>query len=285
MRAELASHPSQCTLAYWHQPPWSSTASGGVHNMRTIWADLANAGVELVLTAHFHHYERFADLNASGQPVAGGAGLREIIAGHRRGKPGKLRGPDAGARVPGADRSATGSWPSRSASGSYSWQYRQVGGAQRTRAPRRVTPDPLRPAGACVGTSGRPPSARLKARTSRVSPRDLGSVTPEAPRRQLGDAIVRSQPDDRVRALLHRAWCLISSQLRAHPAGAHRGDERTLVELGGEDPGERARSRSSSTCGTPAPCRPSRRAAPCPTRRSRSEAAQSCAGDAAARPG
>ncbi|HYX83996.1 MAG TPA: metallophosphoesterase, partial [Gaiellales bacterium] len=67
IRNDLAAHPAQCTLAYWHQAPWSSV-SGGVTNTRTFWADMVNAGVDLVLVAHFHHYERFADLDANGQP-------------------------------------------------------------------------------------------------------------------------------------------------------------------------------------------------------------------------
>ena len=49
--------------------------------MRPIRSDLANGGAELVLNGNFHHYERFADLDSSGQPVTDGTGMREIIAG------------------------------------------------------------------------------------------------------------------------------------------------------------------------------------------------------------
>jgi Fibronectin type III domain/Calcineurin-like phosphoesterase len=129
VRAELASHPTQCTLAYWHQPPWSSTASGGVRNMRTIWADLVNGGVELVLTAHFHHYERYADLDATGQPAAPGAvGTREIIAGIGGESQGSFTGltPAPGSQV---RLTGYGVLALTLGSGSYSWQYRQIGGA------------------------------------------------------------------------------------------------------------------------------------------------------------
>ena len=106
MPAELASHPTQCTLAYWHQPPWSSQRTGGVRNMRTIWADLVSGGVELVLTAHFHHYERFADLDASGPaPAPGGAGTREIIAGIGGESQGNFTGPTP---APGSQVRLTG---------------------------------------------------------------------------------------------------------------------------------------------------------------------------------
>ena len=32
--SDLAAHPGQCTLAYWHQAPWSSV-TGGVANTRS----------------------------------------------------------------------------------------------------------------------------------------------------------------------------------------------------------------------------------------------------------
>ena len=82
LRGDLAAHPSQCTLAFWHEAAWSTSGSPhGVAAMRPIWADLANAGVELVLSGHFHHYERFGNLNAAGQPVPAGTGTREIVQG------------------------------------------------------------------------------------------------------------------------------------------------------------------------------------------------------------
>jgi hypothetical protein len=47
--------------------------------VQTIWQILYNAGAELVVNGHEHHYERFAEMNASGAAVSGG--LREIVAG------------------------------------------------------------------------------------------------------------------------------------------------------------------------------------------------------------
>jgi hypothetical protein len=123
VRADLAAHPNQCTLAYWHQAAWSTTG-GGTVDMRTIWKDLANAGVELVLGGHYHHYERFADLNANGQPVANGTGTREIIAG-TGGESQNLSGTPA----PGSQVRAKGFGilALTLASGGYSWQYKQIG--------------------------------------------------------------------------------------------------------------------------------------------------------------
>ena len=81
LQNDLAAHPNACTLAYWHQAAWSTTGGGGTTDVRPFWSVLANAGADLVLSGHYHHYERFADLNANGQPVANGSGMREIIAG------------------------------------------------------------------------------------------------------------------------------------------------------------------------------------------------------------
>jgi len=80
LQADLAANPSQCALAYWHKPRWSSGATHGSDSgMQTLWQVLSNAGVELVINGHEHHYERFAEMNASGSAVS--SGLREIVVG------------------------------------------------------------------------------------------------------------------------------------------------------------------------------------------------------------
>jgi acid phosphatase type 7 len=80
LKAELAAHPSQCVLAYWHQPRWSSGRQYGSNdNFQTLWQILYEAGAELVINGHEHHYERFAQMNAKGQAVS--SGLREIVVG------------------------------------------------------------------------------------------------------------------------------------------------------------------------------------------------------------
>jgi hypothetical protein len=82
LRADLASHPSACTLAFWHHPLYSSSSQpdGASPFMATIWADLANAHADVVLNGHAHNYERFALMNASGAADPQG-GLREFIVG------------------------------------------------------------------------------------------------------------------------------------------------------------------------------------------------------------
>ena len=80
LRADLASHPVQCTLAYWHQPLFTSGQEGPAVAMSTIWADLTSAGADLVLNGHEHDYERFASQTATGQRDDA-HGMPEIIVG------------------------------------------------------------------------------------------------------------------------------------------------------------------------------------------------------------
>jgi calcineurin-like phosphoesterase family protein len=80
LQEDLAANPSQCVLAYWHKPRWSSGSTHGSDiNYQTLWQILYEAGAELVLTGHEHNYERFAEMNASGVAVL--PGLREFVVG------------------------------------------------------------------------------------------------------------------------------------------------------------------------------------------------------------
>jgi Ca2+-binding RTX toxin-like protein len=78
LRTDLASHPSACTLAYWHHPRFSS--SGNSTFMRTLWNDLHAAGAEVALSGHEHNYERFAPMDGAGVPDAL-RGVRQFVVG------------------------------------------------------------------------------------------------------------------------------------------------------------------------------------------------------------
>ncbi|EGF33215.1 Alkaline phosphatase [Oxalobacteraceae bacterium IMCC9480] len=60
LKADLAAHPSTCSLAFWHHPVQSSGGHGSDERMRAAWQLLADAGTDLILSAHDHDYERFA---------------------------------------------------------------------------------------------------------------------------------------------------------------------------------------------------------------------------------
>ncbi len=79
LRQDLAGNPRACQIAYWHHPLFNSGNAGSAGAMRQIWADLHAAGVDVVLTGHDHHYERFSPQNAMG--VSDLRGPREFIVG------------------------------------------------------------------------------------------------------------------------------------------------------------------------------------------------------------
>jgi hypothetical protein len=83
LRADLAAHVrALCTLAYWHQPPFSSrvTQTGTPPKTIALLQDLHDAGAEVLLNGDDHHYERFAAQTPQG--VADPAsGVREFVVG------------------------------------------------------------------------------------------------------------------------------------------------------------------------------------------------------------
>ena len=80
LRADLAAHPTSCTLAYWHNPRYSSGHEGSNSLMQPLWAALDDAGAEIVLSGNSHNYERFAPLDPNGA-VDRGNGIRQFVVG------------------------------------------------------------------------------------------------------------------------------------------------------------------------------------------------------------
>ena len=66
LEKDLTDNKKFCTVAYWHHPRFSSGSHGSDQKFVPLWQMLYQAGVDLVLTGHDHHYERFAAMNASG---------------------------------------------------------------------------------------------------------------------------------------------------------------------------------------------------------------------------
>jgi len=83
LRSELAAQPSECTVAYFHHPRFSSGPHGlspTVPIVRELWFALYEAGVDIVISAHEHFYERFAPQDPSGRPDPE-YGIREFVVG------------------------------------------------------------------------------------------------------------------------------------------------------------------------------------------------------------
>jgi hypothetical protein len=79
LKKDLAAHRTQCTLAYWHIPLFSSGGRAEV-NSRSLWDQLYPAGVDVILTAHDHIYERFAPQAPDGTADPA-HGIREFVVG------------------------------------------------------------------------------------------------------------------------------------------------------------------------------------------------------------
>ena len=80
LAADLAAHPTRCTLAFWHEPRFSSGGHGNHGAYSAFWDDLYRAGADLVLNGHDHDYERFAPQSPAG--VHDDArGIREFVVG------------------------------------------------------------------------------------------------------------------------------------------------------------------------------------------------------------
>jgi len=80
LKADLAAHPADCTLAMWHHARWSSGHDGDNTFMQAMWADLVAADAEIVLSGHSHDYERFAPQDANGNLDAS-SGVRQFVVG------------------------------------------------------------------------------------------------------------------------------------------------------------------------------------------------------------
>lgn len=80
LRADLASSPHACVLAYWHHPRFSSGEHGNDAEVAPLWDALYAAGAEVIINGHDHDYERFAPQTPGG--VANpAAGIREFVVG------------------------------------------------------------------------------------------------------------------------------------------------------------------------------------------------------------
>ncbi|HXM37552.1 MAG TPA: Ig-like domain-containing protein [Gemmatimonadales bacterium] len=81
LRADLAAHPTLCTLAYWHHPRFSSGLNHGSSTAtQALWQALYDLGADVVISGHDHIYERFAPQAADGK-LDLARGLREFVAG------------------------------------------------------------------------------------------------------------------------------------------------------------------------------------------------------------
>jgi hypothetical protein len=66
LRQDLDTHTNRCTIAYWHQPYFTSPGHHGPEESIKPWVDLLVAKhVDLILQGHNHFYERFEPQNSA----------------------------------------------------------------------------------------------------------------------------------------------------------------------------------------------------------------------------
>jgi hypothetical protein len=77
---ELQTDPTRCTLAAVHHPFESSGTNGPNPWLKDMWALLHSHGVEVLVAAHDHLYERFGPMDADSRPDTA-RGMRQFTAG------------------------------------------------------------------------------------------------------------------------------------------------------------------------------------------------------------
>jgi hypothetical protein len=126
LKSDLAAHKTQCTLAYWHHPYYTSSPQPGTSgNTSGFWSVLYANGADVVVNAHVRMYERFAPQNASGTAAANG--IREFIVGTGGGALASYSRRAANSEA--IDATSYGVLSLTLKPGSYDWQFVPVGGA------------------------------------------------------------------------------------------------------------------------------------------------------------
>jgi 3',5'-cyclic AMP phosphodiesterase CpdA len=127
LKADLAAHPAECTLAIWHHPRFSSGVAHGDDVMTgAFWQVLYDAGADLIINGHDHDYERFAPQapNGTADPVRG---IREFVVGTGGRGLRRFGAPRPNSEVRNA--SAYGVLKLKLAPGGYTWQFIGVFGS------------------------------------------------------------------------------------------------------------------------------------------------------------
>jgi 3',5'-cyclic AMP phosphodiesterase CpdA len=79
LAADLAAAGDRCVIAAWHHPRWSSGLAGSDARTADLFRTLYDHQVELVLSGHDAHYERFAPMNPDGR--TDDKGVRQFVVG------------------------------------------------------------------------------------------------------------------------------------------------------------------------------------------------------------
>ena len=126
LRRDLRRNRDRCELAYWHHPRFSSgTNHGSNRAMGSFWETLQAGGVDVVLAAHEHNYERFMPMLPGGRASIGG--IRQFVVG-TGGKGGDYPFRPRPIRTSQVRRHGLGLLEMELRPGSYGWRFVRPGG-------------------------------------------------------------------------------------------------------------------------------------------------------------
>jgi hypothetical protein len=80
LQRDLANHPAQCTLAYFHHPIYATANGTNTLNVKPLWDTLYAKGADVILSGHAHRYERHARMTPEGL-VDPANGIRQFVVG------------------------------------------------------------------------------------------------------------------------------------------------------------------------------------------------------------
>jgi hypothetical protein len=80
LQADLAANPRICTLAYFHNPLFSSSSTFVTPDVKDFWTLLYDAEADVILNGHAHNYERF-DLQNPDGAADPARRIREFVVG------------------------------------------------------------------------------------------------------------------------------------------------------------------------------------------------------------
>ncbi|PKN86727.1 MAG: alkaline phosphatase [Chloroflexi bacterium HGW-Chloroflexi-8] len=80
LKEDLSKTQKECTLAFWHVPRWNSGPAKHANWVQSFWDVLYDAGADVVVNGHDHHYERTGKIDAKGLPDKQN-GIVEFIVG------------------------------------------------------------------------------------------------------------------------------------------------------------------------------------------------------------
>jgi hypothetical protein len=125
LRADLAAHPTRCTLAYWHHPRFSTGVVGDSPDIRPLFQALYDGNADLLLAAHAHNYQRWSPLNPTGAADAA-RGIRQFVVGTGGRAFHEVSPPDPRQEI--ANDDTLGVLRLQLSSRSFTWQFQPVPG-------------------------------------------------------------------------------------------------------------------------------------------------------------